>query len=96
MTKFQMRIAHFRRTAEHDINVMTVDMKTELQAVLGIHSPHARQKYRILAIDFEKKTCYTTVALNNEIYQDQIKYHIDLLKDKVEKINNEHRRKELK
>ena len=95
MTKFEMRIAHFRRTAEHDVNVMTVDGKNELFTVLGIHTPHARQKYRILAIDFEKKTCYTTVALNNEIYKDQIKYHVDLLKYKVELINNTNTRDRL-
>ena len=95
MTKFEMRIAHFRRLSEHDVNVMTVDRKTELQAVLGIHSPHARQKYRIFSVDFEKETCYTTIALNKEIYEDQIKYHIDLLKDKVEKINNANTRDKL-
>ena len=95
MTKFEQRIAHFRRLSEHDVNVMTVDRKTELFTVLGIHSPHARQKYKVLAVDFEKETCYTTVALNKEIYEDQIKHHIDLLKYKVEIINNNNVREKL-
>ena len=64
--------------------------------VLGIHTPHGRKKYRILGVDFTDKKCYTVYAMNKEIYEDQIRYHIDLLKDKVEKINNEHRKKELK
>ena len=95
MTKFEMRIAHFKRTAEHDVNVMTVDGKTELFTVLGIHTPHARQKYKVMAIDFTNEVCYTIYAMNKEIYEDQIEYNVDLLKMKVEKINNTNVRSKL-
>ena len=95
MTKFQMRIAHFRRLAEHDVNVMTADGKTELLAALGINQPHARQKYKVMAIDFTDEKCYTVYAMNKEIYEDLFKYHIDLLKMKVEKINNTNVRSKL-